>query len=190
MILKLGVPTPSHGAMDISAGDGTYIYAAQKGTVHIVSWSSNCGNYVVLKHDFGGDYVFYTRYMHMNSNSATNGLNLKVGQEVEAGQLIGFVGTTGYSTGNHLHFEIYRYPRERSFDGTTDRTIRLEPLLYIKKETVPQRILTQRFELQRPSCADLSAEDFGKAIIGSEEDSSSDSTSSTTNTQESTSGTQ
>ncbi len=177
-----------HGAMDIGAYDSTHIFAAQKGTVYEVSVGPSYGNFVVLKHDFGGDYVFYTRYAHMNSNSATNVLNLKVGQEVEAGQVIGFVGTTGNSTGNHLHFEIYRYPRERSFDGTDNMTIRLEPLFFIKRETVPQRILTQKLEWD--SCSDVSTEDFGTAIISSEEDSSSDSTSSTTNTQESTSGTQ
>ena len=85
-----------HTGVDISAPNGTPIYAAQSGTVIIAGRSSAWGNYVVINH--GGGVT--TLYAHMSKLLTTRGAT------VSAGQQIGKVGSTGYSTGNHLHFEV------------------------------------------------------------------------------------
>lgn len=85
-----------HTGVDISAPNGTAIYAAQSGTVIIAGYSSAWGNYVVINH--GGGIT--TLYAHMSKILTTKGAT------VSAGQQIGKVGSTGYSTGNHLHFEV------------------------------------------------------------------------------------
>ena len=90
----------NHTGMDISAGKNTNIYAAKSGVVTTSvlgsggSWAY--GNYVVISHSDGTS----TLYAHMNSR------NVKQGQVVKQGDVIGFVGTTGRSTGYHLHFEV------------------------------------------------------------------------------------
>ncbi len=86
-----------HSAIDIAAASGTPIYAAEAGVVTVSSWSFvGYGNYVVIDHGDG----FETLYAHNVSNVAS------VGDYVSRGQLIAYVGTTGNSTGNHLHFEV------------------------------------------------------------------------------------
>lgn len=85
-----------HTGVDISAPNGTAIYAAQSGTVIIAGYSSAWGNYVVINHGNG----ITTLYAHMSKILTTKGAT------VSAGQQIGKVGSTGYSTGNHLHFEV------------------------------------------------------------------------------------
>ncbi len=85
-----------HQGIDVSAPAGTSIRATRAGTVTTASYSSGAGNYVMLNH---GDGVF-SIYMHCSS------LNVKKGQSVTAGATIAYVGSTGVSTGNHLHFGI------------------------------------------------------------------------------------
>lgn len=100
-----------HGALDIAGGnDGAAVVASRGGTVvvavsgcpHNYGKSSSCGcgggygNYVVIQHD--GTYS--TLYGHMAS------LTVSVGDTVSQGQTIGYVGSTGFSTGAHLHFEV------------------------------------------------------------------------------------
>ncbi len=85
-----------HQGIDISAPAGTSIRAAKAGTVVTASYSSGAGNYIMLNH---GDGVF-TVYMHCSS------LAVSKGQQVAAGTTIGYVGSTGVSTGNHLHFGV------------------------------------------------------------------------------------
>lgn len=85
-----------HKGIDISAPAGTTIYAAAAGKVVTAQYSSSAGNYIMIYH---GNST-YTVYMHCSS------LSVSVGQSVEQGQAIGAVGSTGYSTGAHLHFGI------------------------------------------------------------------------------------
>lgn len=86
-----------HNGLDIAAPKGTNIYAAADGTVVKCEWYGGYGNCVIINH--GGGVM--TLYGHCNS------LNVKNGQSVKAGDVIAYVGTTGQSTGYHLHFTVY-----------------------------------------------------------------------------------
>lgn len=86
----------NHQGIDIGAPTGTAIYAAKGGTVVTAAYSSGAGNYVMINH---GDGVF-TIYMHASS------LAVSKGDEVSQGQTIARVGSTGISTGAHLHFGV------------------------------------------------------------------------------------
>ena len=86
----------NHQGIDIGAPTGSSILAAASGNVVIATYSASAGNYVMINHGGG----VYTVYMHMNS------IGVSVGQSVSQGQQIGTVGSTGYSTGPHLHFGI------------------------------------------------------------------------------------
>lgn len=86
----------NHGAIDIGVNTGTNVYACLDGTVTIAQYSDSAGNYIEIDH--GNGYV--TKYMH-NSQ-----LKVSVGDKVTAGQVIALSGSTGYSTGPHVHFQI------------------------------------------------------------------------------------
>ncbi len=86
-----------HKGMDFAAPSGTPIYAADSGTVVIAGYSSSAGNWVVISHGDG----LVTKYMHMVSTPYVS-----AGEYVSRGQNIGAVGTTGNSSGNHLHFQV------------------------------------------------------------------------------------
>lgn len=86
-----------HSGVDIGAPAGTSIVAAASGTVVKSYMSSSYGNYTVISH--GGGIM--TAYAHQSKRYVS------VGDTVSAGQTIGAVGSTGNSTGNHLHFEVY-----------------------------------------------------------------------------------
>ena len=86
----------SHKGVDIGAATGTPIKAAASGTVVISTYSASAGNYIMINHGGG----VYTVYMHMGS------LGASVGDEVSQGDTIGTCGSTGNSTGPHLHFGI------------------------------------------------------------------------------------
>ena len=85
-----------HAGIDIPGQAGDAVIAAESGTVIVAEYSQSYGNYVIIDH--GGGLT--TLYAHNTS------LNVRAGQKVQRGQQIARVGTTGYSTGNHLHFEV------------------------------------------------------------------------------------
>lgn len=85
-----------HTGMDIGASYGTPYFAANDGTVVKATYNAAYGNYVVVDHGGG----ICTLYAHSSS------LAVSVGQAVTRGQTLGYVGSTGYSTGPHLHFEV------------------------------------------------------------------------------------
>ena len=87
---------PSHTGVDFAATKGTSILAYKSGTVTRASWNGNYGMCIEIQHSNGEK----TRYAHCS------GYNVSVGQTVSQGQVIGYVGSTGNSTGPHLHFEI------------------------------------------------------------------------------------
>ena len=85
-----------HSGVDIGAGAGTPIYAAAAGTVATATYNDSYGNYVLINHGGGNS----TLYAHMSSMAVSSGTY------VSQGQVIGYCGSTGWSTGPHLHFEV------------------------------------------------------------------------------------
>jgi len=85
-----------HTGIDLAESSGTHVYAWKSGTVTLSSWAGGYGNCILVKHSDGTT----SRYAHLS------GYNCSVGDKVAAGELIGYVGSTGNSTGPHLHFEI------------------------------------------------------------------------------------
>jgi murein DD-endopeptidase MepM/ murein hydrolase activator NlpD len=88
--------TVNHPGFDLAATAGTEVAAAARGTVVHAGPAGTYGNLVTVRHENG----FETRYAHLSE------VDVKVGDQVEAGAELGKVGTTGYSTGPHLHFEV------------------------------------------------------------------------------------
>jgi murein DD-endopeptidase MepM/ murein hydrolase activator NlpD len=86
----------SHGGLDISTDKGRPVYATANGRIESAGWSGNYGNLIVLDHGYG----LKTRYGHLA------GFNVKAGDTVERGAVIGYVGATGRATGAHLHYEV------------------------------------------------------------------------------------
>jgi murein DD-endopeptidase MepM/ murein hydrolase activator NlpD len=91
----------THQGHDLSAADGTPIVAPRSGVIRVIEYqASGAGHYVVLRgDDERRDYVF----MHLRAGS----IPVRVGQRVRTGQRLGEVGTSGTSTGPHLHFEVW-----------------------------------------------------------------------------------
>ena len=85
-----------HQGVDLDTGTGWPVVAAKAGTVTIAGWGKAAGNYVQINHHDG----FSSIYMHLSS------IGVRAGQNVSAGQYIGATGSTGVSTGDHLHFGI------------------------------------------------------------------------------------
>lgn len=105
-----------HQGIDFAARAGTPILASASGTVVFAGWGGGYGNVVVLDHGKG----VRTRYAHMQSIGVRNG------QRVDQGQSIGKVGSTGLSTGPHLHYEVWQNgkpvdPRQMKAFGETPR---------------------------------------------------------------------
>lgn len=87
-----------HSGVDLAASGGTPIYASKSGTVTTAAYAQySWGNYVVINHGDG----YSTLYAHMRYYAVS------VGEHVNQGDVIGYVGTTGNSNGNHLHFNVY-----------------------------------------------------------------------------------
>jgi murein DD-endopeptidase MepM/ murein hydrolase activator NlpD len=103
-----------HNGVDISANSGASVVAADSGTIAIATYSSSYGNYIMIYHSNGTS----TLYAHMSS------LAVSAGDTVTKGETIGYVGSTGWSTGPHLHFEI-------AVNGT-----RVNPLNYFSNYTM------------------------------------------------------
>ena len=90
--------TKMHTGVDWAADSGTPIYASGNGTIEKVGWESGYGKYIRVRHNNG----YETAYGHMTAFAR----GMDEGTRVRQGQVIGFVGSTGLSTGSHLHYEI------------------------------------------------------------------------------------
>ncbi len=105
--------TKSHTGIDVGAESGAKIIAADGGTVVLAGVNSGYGNCVMIDHGNG----YKTLYGHMSSIAVTNG------QTVSQGDIVGYVGSTGVSTGPHCHFEVWkdgaRIDPEQFFSGLT-----------------------------------------------------------------------
>ena len=109
-----------HAGQDMAAPVGTPIYAAAAGTVTTAGMVDGTGT-ITIKHEIDGQ-VWYTSYLHMYED----GIHVKVGDTVTAGQMIAGVGNTGRSSGSHLHFEV------RTKDDTADEST-VEPWGWLKQ---------------------------------------------------------
>ena len=103
-----------HSGIDIAGSAGSEVMAADSGTIAVATYSSSYGNYVTIYHSNGD----YTLYAHMSSLAVT------AGQNVTQGDVIGYVGSTGWANGPHLHFEI-------RVNGST-----VDPLSYFSNYTL------------------------------------------------------
>ena len=86
-----------HAAIDIGSAPGNPITATADGIVSFSGWNGGSGNLVVIEHGFG----YSTFYAHNKMNA------VKVGQRVKRGDIIGYIGSTGNTTGPHLHYEVW-----------------------------------------------------------------------------------
>ncbi len=111
-----------HLGVDLAAPINTPIWAAADGTVTHKSTDSSFGNYLIISHPFGAS----THYAHMNKFHH----NIKVGDQVSAFQTIGYIGSTGRSTGPHLHFELHI--NETAVDPLTTKL----PTLNLNKKNI------------------------------------------------------
>lgn len=89
-----------HSGVDYAAPKGTRIYASADGVIKRAQWAGGYGKYVVIRHNS----EFSTGYAHMNAFAK----GIRPGVRVKQGQVIGYVGSTGRSTGPHLHFEVIK----------------------------------------------------------------------------------
>ena len=119
-----------HPAVDYAAPKGTPVKAIGGGAVHFRGWGKGAGNYIVLKHANG----YESMYMHLNSFAK----NLKKGGKVRQGEVIGYVGSTGYSTGPHLDFRMKK----------NGQFLNPEKVLSPRDESVPKKML-QAFKEER-----------------------------------------
>ena len=85
-----------HPGLDIAVDFGAPVYATAAGTIEQAGWNGGYGRYVRINHGNG----YETAYGHMS------GIAVAAGQKVIKGEIIGFVGSTGYSTGPHIHYEV------------------------------------------------------------------------------------
>ena len=110
-----------HTGVDWSTGYGTPIFASGNGAIEKIGWEGGYGKYIRIKHPNG----YETAYGHMSAFAK----GMEVGKRVRQGQVIGYVGSTGLSTGAHVHYEILvngrfvdpmrvRLPRGRSLEGS------------------------------------------------------------------------
>jgi murein DD-endopeptidase MepM/ murein hydrolase activator NlpD len=127
-----GVKTPPHRGTDWGVKEGTPIPAVSNGTVRLVQWSNVLG-WVLVQSVMGKDKkVMYVGYCHLKEKP-----KLIVGNRVEVGNIVGFVGNTGFSSGAHLHatlspalkgvfqgtvFDLYKYIKDQQEKPSTGRT--------------------------------------------------------------------
>ena len=86
----------SHNGLDLTASTGTPVYATGDGIVTVAKYSGGYGNVIFINHGYG----FETRYAHLSK------FKVAEGKKVKRGEVIGLVGSTGTSTGSHLHYEV------------------------------------------------------------------------------------
>lgn len=97
-----GYSSDYHPGLDIAANYGTPVYASASGYVQRAGWYGGYGKYIKISHDYG----YATAYGHLSS------IEINSGDYVNKGQIIGYVGSTGYSTGPHLHFEVLLHGKQ------------------------------------------------------------------------------
>ena len=132
-----------HRGIDYAAPPGTPILAAGDGRVEVASRTKPNGNYVVLKH--GEQFV--TKYLHLSKFAR----GIKAGQRVKQGQVIGYVGSTGYATGPHLHYEflvngVHQNPRTVSLPQA--KPVSKQEVARFRERTFERLVLLDHFNQQ------------------------------------------
>lgn len=122
-----------HPAVDYAAPSGTPVKAIGSGVVTFRGWGKGAGNYIALKHSNG----YESMYLHLSGFAKT----LKKGGRVRQGEVIGFVGSTGYSTGPHLDFRMKK----------NGQFVNPEKILSPRDESVPRKML-DKFKAERDLC--------------------------------------
>jgi murein DD-endopeptidase MepM/ murein hydrolase activator NlpD len=95
--------TKLHKGVDFAARTGTPIFASGNGTISFIGWKGGYGRYIKIRHN----RTYSSAYAHLSRFASS----LKNGSKVKQGQVIGYVGSTGRSTGPHLHYEVYKNGR-------------------------------------------------------------------------------
>lgn len=93
-----------HRGLDFTPGRGSPVYAIMDGVITQVQHSGEYGMHVIITHEYIPERVYTTVYAHLQVSNVTNTLQLD--NNINKGDLIGYVGNTGLSTGSHLHFEV------------------------------------------------------------------------------------
>lgn len=134
-----------HSGVDFAARSGTPIMAAGSGTIERAGTNGGYGNYVRIRHTNG----YKTAYAHMKSFAK----GTKVGAKVKQGQIIGYVGTTGRSTGPHLHYEVHRHDKKinpASVKALTGRKLNGNLLQTFKEERTKLDMRMAEFPVAKP----------------------------------------
>ena len=117
--------TKFHAGLDFSAPQGTPIYATADGTVSTSGNTGNgYGNHVIINHSYG----YETLYGHMVR------VKSRAGQKVKRGEVIGWVGSTGKSTGPHCHYEVHKYKEKIDPISSTTTLVRSNLISFSKKQ--------------------------------------------------------
>ena len=117
-----------HFGVDLAGEDAgrDRVDAIADGYVLFSKMDTDGANYIVLQHDnLVEDRRVISRYWHLHSRK------VKPGEKVKQGQLIGIEGTTGNSTGNHLHFEVWIMPKSRNYDYREAKYWAIDPLTFV-----------------------------------------------------------
>ncbi len=118
---KVAPGVSGHTGIDISVPSGTAVYAAKGGKVMVAKSSGDAGNAIIIQHDANS----YSNYQHNTT------IKVSEGQTVEAGQLIAYSGSTGYSFGPHVHFAI---TTEAGFDSRSKVAYSVNPLDFLPND--------------------------------------------------------
>lgn len=159
-------PNPWHNGIDFRASSGTPVYAVSDGIVRVAKDNpTGYGLYVVLDHDIWSSF-----YAHLSN------INVSTEQQVQAGDIIGYSGSTGQSTGPHLHFEIRLCKYKDFWDRQGDIFLRcIDPLFFIenfqKKSTTltaedAAKIVKEKLKLEDKTIDYISNDyKYGDALI-------------------------
>ena len=129
------------------------IQAAFEGTVVLESYDSNLGNYLVLTYKKGNNTIIH-RYLHMKERAI-----VKQGSFIKRGQTIGYMGKTGYTTGEHLHFEYWICPSNYTYNYNDRSKYATDPLKYCflfdNQDISPSSVLKVRRVVGTPILKDI-----------------------------------
>ena len=125
----------THNGVDVVPSGTTDILAVSDGVVVSSSLDSAGAEYVIIEHDFGNT-KYRTGYWHLKENSRV----VKVGDKVKQGQQIGIMGSTGYSTGPHLHLFLQEY------NTSTNQFEYKDPISIIENKVLPTRVMLYNYE--------------------------------------------